>query len=56
MKPNPTEIPDLHDLIEERAAIMEHVGRLPRAEAEDKAARLYGFQSWADYLKTIERK
>jgi len=39
------------DLVEERAAIMEYEAGLPRAEAQDRAARLHGFKDWADYIK-----
>ncbi len=41
----------LADLIEERAAIIQDGEGCSRAQAEDRAARLHGFTSWADYLK-----
>lgn len=37
------------DLIEERAAIMEHDGGLKRSDAQENAARAHGFDSWAAY-------
>lgn len=53
-----TRIQDI-DAFEERAAIAEHDGGLPRSEAEDLAARAQGFlnadaywQWLADYLVT----
>lgn len=39
------------DLIEERAAIMEHDGGLKRSDAQEKAARAHGFDSWAAYKR-----
>lgn len=50
----------LVDLIEERAALIECGEGCSRAQAQDRAARLHGFTSWADYLKrgpaALERK
>ena len=40
--------------IEERAAIMEYLGRMSRVEAEQETARLYGCKDWAELLKRIE--
>lgn len=41
----------LADLIEERAAIIADGEGCSRAQAEDRAARLHGFASWADYQR-----
>lgn len=41
----------LADLIEERAALIEDGEKCSRALAEDRAARAYGFASWADWIK-----
>ena len=41
----------LADLIEERAALIECGEGCSRAQAEDRAARLHGFASWADYQR-----
>jgi hypothetical protein len=37
------------DLIEERAAILEYDAGMTREEAEDTAARAYGYRDWKDY-------
>lgn len=39
-------------LIEERAAIIEEACGVSRREAENEAARCYGYLSWADWKKT----
>jgi hypothetical protein len=45
------------DLVEERAAIIEEGDRVSRAVAQDRAAQMHGFKSWADYqTKTIHQK
>jgi hypothetical protein len=44
----------LVDLVEERAAIIEHEARTPRARAEVLAARGAGFQTWAAYRAATE--
>lgn len=41
----------LRDTIEERAALIQDGEGCSRAQAEDRAARLHGFSSWADWLK-----
>ena len=41
----------LRDLIEERAALIQDGEGCSRAQAEDRAARLHGFSSWADWMK-----
>ena len=41
----------LADMIEERAALIQDGEGCSRARAEDMAARLHGFSSWADWLK-----
>lgn len=49
----------LADLIEERAALIEDGEKCSCAQAQDRAARLHGFTSWADWVKrgaTYERK
>lgn len=40
-----------HDMIEERAAILEHDAGLPRDEAQDNAAQAHGFADWAAWMK-----
>lgn len=44
----------LADLIEERAAIIEDGEGCSRAQAQDRAARLHGFASWADWKQRGE--
>lgn len=39
----------LDDLIDERAAIVEFDGGFSRREAQNMAARAYGFAGWDDY-------
>lgn len=46
---NKIELADLECAIEERAAIMEHMAGMTRANAERRAAESYGFTSWADW-------
>lgn len=41
----------MRDLLEERAALIEEGEKCSRALAQDKAARLYGFTSWTDWLR-----
>lgn len=41
----------LADLIEERAALIECGEGCSRAQAQDRAARLHGFTSWADWMQ-----
>lgn len=43
----------LSDLIEERAAIIEEGDGVSRAVAQDRAAQMHGFDSWAAW-KTYE--
>jgi hypothetical protein len=45
-------IPDI-DAFEERAAIMEFEGGLPRAVAEDRAAQEQGFDDAGHYWKAL---
>ena len=37
------------DLIEERAAILEYDAGMTREEAENIAARAYGYRDWEEY-------
>jgi hypothetical protein len=39
----------MHDLIEERAAILEYDAGMSRKEAENTAARAYGYRDWEEY-------
>lgn len=39
------------DLVEERAAILEFDAGMTRAQAELEAARMHGFQTWAEAMK-----
>ena len=39
----------IHDLIEERAAILEYDAGMTREEAENTAALAYGYRDWEDY-------
>ena len=41
--------------LEERAAIMEYEGGLPRHIAEKEAARAYGFQSWKEAIRAASK-
>lgn len=45
-------IPDL-DAFEERAAIIEHDGGVPRAVAEDRAAQAQGFRDAAHFREVL---
>ena len=42
----------LYDLIEERAAIIEEGEQCSRAEAQNRAARLHGFQNWTHWRES----
>ncbi len=42
------------DLIEERAAILEFDAGLARADAELSAARLHGFNTWAEAIAATQ--
>lgn len=46
MQPPPTRYE-----IEERAAIMEYLGRMSRVQAEQETAHLYGARDWAELLR-----
>jgi hypothetical protein len=46
--------PDIADLIEERAAIIEEGDGVTRAIAQDRAAQMHGFADWAAYLKSTQ--
>ena len=48
MQPKPS---DIHDFVEERAAIIEEGCGVSRAEAQDRAAKRYGFKNWAEYVE-----
>lgn len=49
--PEPIDPALLADLVEERAALIEVGEGCSRAQAQDRAARLHGFASWADWTK-----
>lgn len=45
------------DLIEERAAILEYDAVMTREEAENTAARAYGYRDWEEYeIKTLSAR
>ncbi len=44
----------LRDQIEERAAIIEFDAGMSRAEAELNAARLHGFNTWAEAIAATQ--
>jgi hypothetical protein len=46
----------LRDLLEERAAIIEEGEKCSRADAERKAARMYGFADWQAAMTATEKE
>jgi len=40
--------------IEERAAIMEYLGKMSRVQAEQETARLYKCKDWAELLRRCQ--
>jgi hypothetical protein len=46
----------IKDLVEERAAILEYDAGYSRSAANNLSARMYGFESYEDYIDFVRRR